>query len=368
MPRVMHVITALDIGGAESMLAALATAKTATFERRVVALVAGGAHAQRLRRAGVPVDELGFRRGLPNPHQLWRLAQLIRTHKPDVIQSWMYHADLVALLALGISGRRRQTRLAWGIRCSDMDTTQYGPLLRGTIRVCAALSARPDAIVANSQAGLAVHKRRGYAPRRAAVIYNGIDVTRFRPDPVVRAAVRRDLSLGSDERVVAHVARVDPMKDHKSLLAAMDELPNISVLAIGLGTERLPATKNLHRLGRRDDIANLLAASDLIVSSSAFGEGFCNAIAEGMAAGLPAVATDVGDARTIVGDTGLIVPPRDPPALAAAIRQLLIHDSDVARRELGGRARNRIEACFSLDNAVKQFEALWQELRAEPGP
>jgi glycosyltransferase involved in cell wall biosynthesis len=364
----MHVITALDVGGAESMLAALATAKTTVFEQRVVSMVTGGAHVARLRHAGVPVDELGFQRGIPDIRHLWRLSRLVQLHKPDVIQSWMYHADLAALFALGLSGRRRFTRLAWGIRCSDMDTRQYGPLLRATIRLCISLSGRPDAVVANSEAGLAAHKRRGYAPRRAAVIYNGIDAARFRPDPVARAEIRRELSLEADDRVVAHVARVDPMKDHQTLLSAMNELPDVSILAIGLGTENLPESHNLYRLGRRDDVPRLLAASDLIVSSSAFGEGFCNAIAEGMSAELPAVATDVGDSRTIIGETGLIVPPRDPFSLATAIRRVLNEESDSVRHERGIRARARIKTNFSLETAVKRFEMLWQELATEAAP
>lgn len=358
----MHVITALDVGGAESMLAALATAQTPSADQRVVSLVSGGVHAGALRRTGVIVDELGFRRGIPDPRGLWRLATLIRAHRPDLIQSWMYHADLTALLALRLSGHRRTTRLAWGIRCSNMDTRQYGPLLRATIGFCAALSGQPDAIVANSEAGLAAHKRLGYAPRRAAVVYNGIDTNRFRPDADARAAVRHDLGLAPDARVAVHVARVDPMKDHETLLASLSFMPDVAVVSVGLGTDSLPDRPNLHRLGARTDVARLLAAGDVIVSSSAFGEGFCNAIAEGMAAGLPAVTTDVGDARTIVGDTGLVVPPGEPGALAAAVRQML-DDPGFERRRRAARAR--IEEHFSLGRAVSRFEALWQELVTE---
>ena len=146
------------------------------------------------------------------------------------------------------------------------------------------------------------------------MIANGIDVDRFKPDAAACAAVRSELGLAAEAIVLAHVARVDPMKDHHSFLAAMAELPELRALLIGAGTDILPEAHNVIRLGRRNDVARLLAGADIIVSSSAFGEGFSNAIAEGMACGLPAVATAVGDVGAIVADTGIIVPPRAPQA------------------------------------------------------
>ncbi len=166
------------------------------------------------------------------------------------------------------------------------------------------------------------------------------------------------MGLGDNAIVLAHIARVDPMKDHESFLRAMAKLPEFRALLIGAGTETLPPAANILRLDRRDDVPRLLAAADFIVSSSAFGEGFSNAIAEGMACGLPAVATDVGDAREIVGDIGLVVPPRDPAALAAAIRTLA-GESAQARAARARRARDRIGARFPLDRAVENFRALY---------
>ncbi|MEX0814035.1 MAG: glycosyltransferase [Dongiaceae bacterium] len=360
--RVLHVITGLDAGGAEGMLSALLTGRDAPdLEQAAVSLTPGGFHAERLRAAGIAVTELAMRRARPSPGELLRLARRIRAWRPDVVQGWMYHADLAALAGLALSGRRAATRLVWGLRCSDLDLGRYGPGLRLTVRACAALSGRPDAVVANSQGGLAAHLRIGYRPRRAAVIHNGIDVTAFAPDPAARAAVRRTLGIDPAAPLLAHVARVDPMKDHAGFLAALAGLPGVQALAIGAGTERLPPAAGLHRLGRRDDVPRLLAAADLAVSSSAFGEGFSNALAEGMAAGLPAAATDVGDARRIVGDTGLVVPPGDPAALAAAIGALLGADP-AARRARAERARARIVENFPLARAARRFAELYREL------
>jgi glycosyltransferase involved in cell wall biosynthesis len=359
--RVLHVITGLDIGGAEGMLSALATSPDEDVEHHVVSLKSGGFHGAALRDAGIGLDELGLSPQRPDPRALWRLARLIRRIRPDIVQGWLYHGDLAALLGLALSGRRRTTRLAWGVRCSNLDMDAYGSSLRLVRAACARLSHRPDIVIANSQAGLAAHLALGYCPRRTAVIYNGIAVERFAPDPARRAAVRRSLDIEERAPVIAHVARLDPMKDHQTLLAALDRLPGVHCLAIGTGTETLPDRPNLHRLGRRDDVSLFLPAADFIVSSSAYGEGFSNALAEGMASGLPAIATDTGDARELVGDTGMIVPPRAPDRLAAGIKSL-IGENERERRERRERSRRRIEESFSLARAVSGFRAAYRDL------
>jgi glycosyltransferase involved in cell wall biosynthesis len=201
----------------------------------------------------------------------------------------------------------------------------------------------------------------GYRPRRAEIVPNGIDTQRFRPDANLRAAVRRELGIPAEAIVLAHVARINPMKDHDCFLAAMAELPDLRALLIGTGTEHLPDRPNLLRLGRRDDVERLLPAADLIVSSSAFGEGFSNALSEGMACGLPAVSTDVGDAALIVGDTGAVVPPRDPRALASAISALASEDTAV-RAERARRARARIVEEFSLERSVARWSGIYAAL------
>ncbi len=311
--KIVYVTTGLRGGGAEAMLTRLVTAQPSVADEiTVVSLIPAEAHVERLRAGGVTVVELDFGRPDGLAAGLLRLARLIAETKPDIVQGWMYHGDLAALVALAMSGRRRQTRLIWSIRCSALDLNQYGVGLRTVVNACTLLSRRPDLVTANSAAGLASHLALGYRPRRAEVTLNGIDVDEFKPDAAARRAVRTELGIPDDAIVLAHVARVDLMKDHDSFLAAMAELPELHALLIGGGTENLPAAGNILRLGRRHDVARLTAAADFVVSSSSFGEGFSNALAEGMACGLPAIATDVGDAALIVGDSGLIVPPRKP--------------------------------------------------------
>jgi glycosyltransferase involved in cell wall biosynthesis len=365
--KVLHVITELGLGGAESMLTGMLVKTPAVgIESEVVSLLPGGANRDRLAEAGIAVSDLGLERGRPRPGALFALARRMRESGADIVQGWMYHANLAATFAATCSPARRLP-VVWGIRCSDMDTRRYGWQLRAVIAASARLSRCPAGAIANSHAGIAVHRALGFQPRRFDYIANGLDIDRFRPDPAARAEMRAVLDLPSPETpVLAIVARVDPMKDHACFLAALDRLPGAVGLAIGKGTEGLPDRPNLRRLGPRTDVPRLLAAADFIVNSSAFGEGFSNAVAEGMAMGCPAAATDVGDARVIVGETGRIVPPGDAAALAEALRELIAEgpESREARRR---ESRRRIETEFALDRTAESFAAIHREILAGRG-
>jgi glycosyltransferase involved in cell wall biosynthesis len=360
--KILYVTAGLRGGGAEAMLARLATARPGVADEiTIVSLLPAEVHMERLGAGGVTVVELRCDKAGGIVAGLFKLARLIAESRPDIVQGWMYHGDLAALVALVLSGRRRQTRLVWSIRCSAMDWRDYGPGLALVVKACALLSGAPDVVTANSAAGLKSHLALGYRPRRAEVVANGIDVDEFRPDAIARRAVRSELGIPDDATVLAHVARVDAMKDHASFLTAMAALPDLSALLVGAGTENLPAARNVLRLGRRHDVARLFAAADFVVSSSRFGEGFSNVLAEGMACGLPAVATDVGDAKLIVGDTGLVMPPESPEALAAAIRTLAA-ESATARAERGGKARARIVENFTMTRATQRYVDLYGSL------
>ena len=354
---IMHVIPGLGTGGAESMLAALvASRRENPFEQIVVNLLRGGAMADRILAAGVPIVELGMEHPAAFGPAVLRLAQLIRQKRPTAIQSWLYYGDLAAYWALRLSSRRATTRLYWGIRCADMDLSQYGLALRLAVKACARRSGQPDAVVANSYAGREAHSRLGYRPRAFPVIPNGIDTERYRSDPAARTTVRAELGLSDETHVVIHAARVDPMKDHATLLEAAGRLPDIKFILAGAGTLTLPVPPNVIALGVRRDMPTLYAAADFAVSTS-ISEGFPNVIAEAMASGVPAVATDVGDCRRIVADTGIIVPPRDVTAMTAAVRQLADEPAAQHQRRAAA-AHERIKCNFSLDKAVSAFDAL----------
>tara|TARA_B100000676_G_scaffold267681_1_gene282263 strand:- start:1517 stop:2623 length:1107 start_codon:yes stop_codon:yes gene_type:complete len=351
--RVVHVITGLGDGGAEGALTRLVLAERPNApEPCVISLTGGGRYADVLTDAGVEVVTLNMRRGRPSLTALSALRRQLRRVAPVAVQSWMYHADLMTSLA---ARGMRETRVYWGIRCSDMDAAHYGLGLKLTRKLCAFLSSWPDAVVANSFAGQRVHADMGYRPRDFVVVANGIDSDRFAPNSEARARIRAELNVPTSQRVVVTLARNDPMKGYVTLLEVAKSLPDLCFLLAGTGTETLAGLPNVRALGQRDDVEDITAAGDFIVSSSWFGEGFSNSIAEGMAAGLYPVVTDVGDARVIVGDSGDVVAPRSAEALTEAL-EAAGRRGDFSARTTA--ARKRIVDMFAVERMVSAFDAL----------
>lgn len=353
MTRVLHVISGLDTGGAEAFLVQLAAGlKARGFAQQVVSVTTLGANAEALQANGIEVQALNVGSLAGAMASVGRLASLVRRLRPDVMQGWMYYGDLFAAMANKlVSGRRR---LFWNLRASDTIEGGYGRL----VRINARLSGWPDVVLANSQTGLEFHLAQGYRPRRSEVIPNGVNTGRFRPDAVDRTALREEFGVPEDAVVAIHVARLNPMKDHASFLAAMQATPQLRGLLVGAGTETLDLPGNVTALGLRSDVERLYRCADIVVSSSAFAEGFSNVLAEGMSSGLVPVATDVGDARLIVGDAGQVVPIRDPEALAGA---LAAEAQRADREERKRAARARMVQNFTLDRAVERFAELYQQ-------
>jgi glycosyltransferase involved in cell wall biosynthesis len=352
---VLHVITGLGVGGAETMLAQLATALQARgMPQHVVSLQSAGDLVRFLQDRDIVVTSLDLRGARGAPGALLRLARLIGKLRPGLVQGWMYHGNIAAAVAHRLAPGRSDRRLFWGLRASNMDVDRYGRINWLSAR----LSHWPDVVIANSAAGARFHIGLGYRPRVLEIVPNGVDCHRFRPDEQLRAAVRSELSIAPAAVVAIHVARVDAMKDHSTFLAAMQRIPQITGLLVGKGTAELPLPANVRALGQRGDVQRLYPAADIVVSSSAFGEGFSNVLAEGMAAGLIPVATDVGDASVIVGDTGAIVPPRDAGALSNAIAAAA--SLPMAKRHARAvAARARIEGQFTIENAIEAYARLY---------
>lgn len=355
MIDVLHVITGLGVGGAETMLVQLTAALQGRgVTQHVVALSALDARARDIESGGVGVTILGAGSAAAFSFALPRLLRTARALRPRILQGWMYHGNLAASLCHRLAGHRGERALMWNLRASNMDDARYGRL----IRLSAPASRSVAVAIANSQAGIDFHRARGFRPQRFVLIDNGVDVGRFRPDPGLRRQMRAELGIGESEIVAIHAARVDPMKDHATLLAAVAQLPTLTVILAGSETQTLDAPKNVRTLGPRGDLERLYAAADIVVSSSAFGEGFANVIAEGMSSALVPVATDVGDARRIIGDTGTIVAPGDVQGLAAALGAVAAL-SDVERRRRGQAARQRIAANFTLERSVDAYAKLY---------
>jgi glycosyltransferase involved in cell wall biosynthesis len=375
--KVLHVITDLYIGGAEVMLYnLLRCTDRKRFAPRVISLRDRGLLDDKIRALGVGVQALGMRPYVPNPWAMLRLARWLRQNPPHVIQTWMYHADLIGGMASKLAGG---IPVAWGLHNSNLDPQHSKRATLWTVKACARLSHRlPTRIICCSEASCLVHSKLGYAAERMIVIPNGLDLDTFRPDPVARLSVRQELKIPEETILIGLVGRFDPQKDHGTFIQAAAllhaELPEVHFLLCG--SDVIWANKRLsgwidqagirsccHLLGRRDDIPRLQASLDIACSSSAYGEAFSLAIGEAMACGVPCVVTDVGDSALLVGDTGKVVPPRDLRALAAAWGGLIEMGRE-GRNRLGRAARQRIEEHFSLSAIVARYEAIYEELAA----
>lgn len=359
--RLLHVITSLDQGGSEGYLRRLAPALLEQgISQQVVSLVSGGFHASGLRDEGIPVIELDMPRGLPDPRGVWRLRNAIDRFGAHVVHGWLYHANLLSLVASGLIPRRRRPGLVWGIRSAEMDQSRYGVGLKVAVESSAWLSRYVDRIIANSKVGRADHIRLGFAADRFDVIANGVDATRFAPDARSRNSVRAELGLAGDAVLAGVFARNDPIKDLPGILTAISDLDGLETFFAGGGTQDMPLLKGCHFLGARSDVSRLMAACDFTILGSV-SEGFPNVVAESLAAGVPVVSTDAGDAADIIGDQGVVVPPLDPVALRRAITTMRDMEP-FARRQMGLDGRQRMQNVFMFETAVAKYMDAYQEL------
>jgi glycosyltransferase involved in cell wall biosynthesis len=372
--NVVHLITDLDTGGAEMMLAKLLSAMDRRrFRSVVVSLLEPGPVAARIRDLGLPVHTLGMSRGRPSARAVLRLRRLLAGERPAVLQTWMYHANLLGLVAGWVAP---VGHTVWNIRSASLNLRGYSRSTPWTIRAGAVLSRSPSAVVINSGAGQSGHAALGYRPRRWEVIPNGFELERFGPDPSARRALREELGLPGDAPLIGLAGRYHPMKDHPTffraaellakrhprahfVLAGRDVVPGNPALAPLVEASGAPGS--LHLLGERSDMPRIMAGLDVFSSSSAYGEGFPNVVGEAMACGVPCVVTDVGDSAAVVGETGVVVPPRDADALAEGWARLLDAGAD-GRRRLGEAARQRVQENYSLERVAGLYEALYSSL------
>ncbi len=367
--RVCHVITGLEVGGAELALCGLLETLSEP-DNTVVALRGKSALSARVADLA-PLAHLDMNPGRAMPRDVFRLRNLLRRNQPDVIHAWMYHANLLSSLAM--AGLR--TPVIWGIHHSLSDLASEKRKTRFVIRANAWLSRSPARIRYVSALASKQHSQFGFSARRALVIPNGYDTDRLKPDPVARVRVRRELGIDPDVLVIGMVARVHPTKDHGNFLAAaarfLPEHPGTVFVLVGEGAsvgnpalvasiERLGLRVHVRLCGKRKDIPALDAAFDIATLSSR-GEAFPNAIAEAMACGTPCVSTDVGDAALIIGNAGVVVPPRDAVALSQGWARLAALSTS-ERRALGQRARERIVECFARQAIARRFLDLYREL------
>lgn len=374
MANLTLIITGLGTGGAEMMLLkVLERIDRRRFAPRVISLLDKGEIGPRIEALGIAVDSVGMRRGSASLLGFLKLLNLVRRQRPDIVQTWMYHADLLGGLAARLAGVRA---VGWGVHHSNLDPNLNAKTTLSVVKMCARISRSvPRRILACSKRSAHVHELVGYRGDKIVVIPNGFDLTRFRPDPTASPSVRTELGLDNRADLVGLVGRYHPQKNIEGFIDAagrvLQERANVEFLLVGnaLDNENRPLVaavsrtnhpEKFHLLGRRDDVPRLMAALDLAVSSS-HGEGFPNVIGEAMACGVPCVVTDVGDCAEIVGETGLVVPAGEMERLSQAVLNLL-GLPERERKMMGRRARDRVRVNFDIEYVVRRYEDFYMSL------
>lgn len=371
--RVLHVIGGLELGGAETLLYRIVTHPSRGLTHEIACLGGRDWYSERLERSGVAVHHLNMTSLVAGPRGIAALRKVIRSSGADVIQSWMYFANVLS----GIVGRRAGVPVVWGIHASSVGRSGLAS------RFCAfaggvASTRLTDFVVNCSRRSSEAHRRLGYSAVPNAVIPNGYDPSDFYPDEQRAAAVRNLLGLSADDFVIGSISRWHPDKDIPTVLRALSLARERGIdafcLLVGRGldsangelrreVQRAGLTDRVLCLGLREDVGDILLALDLHILSSR-SEAFPNVIAESMLSGVPNVATDVGDSAEMIGGSGWIVSPGDPTAMAAAIEQAYLecNDSPYEWQRRRAAARARIAERYTLDRMANAYERIWREV------
>jgi len=369
--KIIHIITDLDVGGAEMMLyKLLGSLNDESIDSMVVSLMGRGKVTERIEALGVKVETLDLGQG---EHPSWKtikkLREFMRAFNPDIVQGWMYHGNIAATIAVFIyQPIRKKVKLFWNVRQTLYDINSEKIQTRWLIVLGRWLSFFAHSIIYNSNLSAEQHCNAGYLSKKTKIIPNGFDLQKFCPDKNRRQQLREELGVSESAILIGHISRLHPMKDHATLLRAIDRVVDslsstggkqeVLFLLIGHGvTSELSNNPAIHFLGERSDIPKIMSALDIVVSSSAWGEGFPNVIGEAMASEVPCVVTDVGDSAHIVGKYGQVCSVGDDQCIASSLLQLIENKQE--RKTAGRQARKRIKENYSMDKIKKEYLKEW---------
>lgn len=375
--KIQHIIVGLNIGGAEMMLKRLIDSHRGnpTYQHTVISLTDVGKIGAQLQAVGVEVRALAMRNVFDIPRVIWQLVRLIRASSIDIVQTWMYHADLLGGVSARLAGNRN---VIWGIHSTYVQAGG-SPTTTWVMHMCAWLSRWvPHTILCVAEMSRRVHVAAGYQAERILVLPNGIDLSRMVATADQCTALRSECGFSENNIVIGTLGRFNPAKDYQNFVHAAGLLaernPHVRFLMIGLELDGANATlagwiaKTGHAdrfvlLGERADAAVCLAAMDVFCLSSR-SEALPTVVAEAMAMSVPCVVTDVGDTALLVAATGVVVRKEDSIALANGLEKMLAIPTSM-RRQLGEKAKERIQAEFTIEQARTRFETLYQQIISE---
>lgn len=373
---VLHIITGLGCGGAEHMLLRLTRVhQSFGVKSTVISLTTLNAVGVKLQASDIEVIYLDGRSGrYPRLTLIADLINVSRRIKPDLIQGWMYHGNIAASIAQ--FALRKPTPVIWSIRQSLGSLSDERPLTRGIIKLGALMSRKANRIIYNSRESARQHEQRGFHRTRTIFIPNGFITEEHNSEE--KQEIRKNFptrTIKSGAVILGHAARFHPKKGHDVLFNAFDLVLKqgwdvhlvVAGRDVALGNDELWKSKlgelpaeRYSLLGEVNDMKAFYDSLDIFVSSSKWGEGFPNVIAEAMANKVPCVGTDVGETSNLIGDTGVVVPSNDIQALADGIIYVL-KASEESRLMWGTRAAERVQSEFNIDSVGKKFLNVYRE-------
>lgn len=373
MKKIVHIIIGLNVGGAELMLKRLIlhSSKNEQFEHAVISLTNIGIIGTELRDEGITVYTLGMKSMLSLSKTFVRLRSLLKKIEPDVVQTWMYHADLLGGLAAKSIGVRN---IIWGIRNSEIDSNS-GLIKKSIRKSCAKLShSIPSTIVCVAHKAKEVHVRVGYDQKKMQVIPNGFDLDKFTPNKSKRLAMRSQIGVESEDLVIGNIGRFTPAKNHlnfiraclillekgydfKILMCGRDvDLNNLEIFNLFLDNNY---SSQFIFLGEVSDTSAFYNAIDVFCLTS-ITEGFPNVLGEAMATQKVCLSTDAGDAKIILKDNGFHIPSTDYRDIADTLEHKVLNGEVLYLKSMAQGARQSIETSYTLDKIVNDFEILYQ--------
>jgi glycosyltransferase involved in cell wall biosynthesis len=369
--KILHVITALNDGGAEAILFRVCKAKKTHYEHIIVSMMDLGKYGRLLEEEGFKVYSLNMLRGCISLKGLTLLWKIIKVNKPDIVQTWLYHADFIGGIISYILGVKN---IVWGIHNYDFYSKNVKFRNKIIVFACAILSyVIPNSIISCSKRAADVHKNIGYVSKKFNIIHNGIDLDVFFKNNKSRINIRNQFSVPLKALLLGMVARWDIQKDHKNLFSALSGLKkkrkDFKCLLVGAGLEqtnndliKLIEQYNLQNNiilgGSCEYIQDIMNALDLHILSSR-AEAFANVVAEAMACEVPCLSTDVGAIKLIQGNTGWIVPPSDSKALQTSLEEALDEINkntyDIRKKN----CRERILKRYNVNKMINQYYEIW---------
>jgi glycosyltransferase involved in cell wall biosynthesis len=374
MIKILHIISSLNDGGAEGVMTKLAINKNREFKHFVIALKDGGKYQSILESNGVKVNVFKIHSISSAIKNLPKLILCINTISPNIVQTWMYHADVIGGSLAKILGIKV---VVWNVRSGELHPTQKLST-KVFIRVSSLMSKFiPVSIISCSNRAIQIHKNIGYSDK-FQLIDNGVNKNIFKLDSKKRSLFRAEIKVNDACILFGTVARFDPQKDHKSLLRAInmiDKKYNCKFLFVGSNMHKDNAQLNnwickyklndrIILAGQRKDIQSVMCGIDYLILPSLYGEAFPNVIIESMSVGKPAIVTDIGDSKRIVKGLGWVTPPGSSKALSKAINFAaeLITNNYSEYQRMSILAIKTVNENYTLDVMNLKYQDHWKTL------